>query len=440
MRRPLVIGAGGREHALAWRLAAEPEVERVIVAPGNPGMADVAVCYPDLDTTDPTAIVALAAREGVDLVVIGPEAPLVDGLADVLCASDLRVFGVGAAAARLEGSKAFCREICEAAGVPMAVGDAYDDAVAAMRAARRLGGRVAVKADGLAGGKGVVVCADRAEAEAAIRAAMVGGIFGAAGRRVVIEEALQGHEISIITLADATACLALPAARDHKRLLDGDGGPNTGGMGAISPVDDVDDALVAAIVARFHVPVLRELAARGIAFRGALFAGLMLTADGPRLLEFNTRFGDPETQSQLPRLATPLGTLLAAAAVDGLAAAAAQAGVDGPLLPVRAGASVALVLAAPGYPDATVVGGRIEGIAGARSEGALVFCAGVASDRVEGLRTAGGRVLSVVGEGRELGSAAAAAYAAADHVHFPGAQMRRDIGGAAAQATVGATA
>ena len=327
--RVLVVGGGGREHALAWRLSREEDVEAVLVTPGNPGMTDVATVIAGVAVIDGDAIVRIAREHDVNLVVVGPEAPLVAGVTDQLRQAGIRVFGPSAAAARLEGSKAFCREIAEAAGVPMARGRAFDDPIAAIAFAAELGGQVAVKADGLAAGKGVTVCGDVATAEAAIREAMIEGVFGHAGRRVVVEEALTGPEASVIAICDATTCLALPAARDHKRAGDGDTGPNTGGMGAFSPLPDLSDADTALIVDRFHLPVIRELARRGTPFRGSLFGGLMLTPDGPRLLEFNVRFGDPETEALLPRLAVPLGRLLAAAAEDRLAAEAADLGIPG---------------------------------------------------------------------------------------------------------------
>ncbi len=452
-RRVLVVGSGGREHTLAWRIAGEAGVEGVIVAPGNPGMRDVASVRPAAAASDVERLADLCVREEVDLVVIGPEAPLVAGVADALAGRGVAVFGPRAAAAALEGSKAFCRSVAEAAGVAMADGVACDDPTDAIRAVRRLGGRVVVKADGLAAGKGVTVCDSPELAEAAIRAAMVTGVFGSAGRRVVVERALEGREASVIAICDATGALALPAARDHKRIFDGDRGPNTGGMGAYSPVEDLADDEVCAILERVHLPVLAELARRGTPFRGALYAGLMLTSDGPRLLEFNVRFGDPETQAILPRLDVPLGALLAAAAHDRLAETAEELGIRGSLLPVRPEAAVAVVLAAAGYPGTPRLGAPIEGIEAARASGALVFCAGVAEGAVaphgsdeqraaggqpaagdpplggEGaLITAGGRVLAVVGIGGDVSTASASAYAAADHIRFEGRQLRRDIG------------
>jgi phosphoribosylamine--glycine ligase len=434
-RRVLVVGAGGREHAIAWTLARDPYVTRVIVAPGNPGMTDVAPVVP-VGLSDLDGLVALARSEA-DLVVIGPEAPLVTGLADAMRAAGVPVVGPGAAAARLEASKSFCREVAAAAGVPIAEGASFTGPGEALSEVRARGGRVVVKADGLAAGKGVTVCDDLATAEAAVRAAMVEGVFGDAGRTVVLEEPLTGREVSVIALCDETAILALPAARDHKRLLDDDQGPNTGGMGAVSPVDEPDGAAVEAILDQVHRPILAELARRGSIFRGVLFAGLMLTPAGPRLLECNVRFGDPETQATLPRLAVPLAPLLAALAEGRLAQAAAAMGIEGGLLPVRDGAAAAVVLAAPGYPEAPVLGDVIQGVAEARATGALVFCAGVAGDPAS-LRTAGGRVLSVVGQGPGMADAIAGAYRAAAHIRFPGMRLRSDIGRSGEPALAGA--
>jgi phosphoribosylamine---glycine ligase len=431
----MVVGSGGREHAIAWRLAGEQRVERVLVAPGNPGMTDVAEVVPHVVASDTAGLARLALDEGVDLVVIGPEAPLVAGLADALEAAGVAVFGPSRAAALLEGSKAFCREVALAAGLPLAEGVACDEPDTAFRLARAFGSPVVVKADGLAAGKGVTVCGTREEAEAAIRAAMVDRVFGSAGRRVVIERALHGREASVIAICDATHALALPAARDHKRIFDNDQGPNTGGMGAYSPVDDFADDDVARIVAAFHLPVLAEMARRGVPFRGALFAGLMLTSDGPRLLEFNVRFGDPETQAVLPRLDAPLGALMAAAARNRLADVQADFGSHARLLPVHTGATAVVVLAAPGYPARPEVGSQIRGISEARESGAIVFCGGVEASSDGGLQTAGGRVLSVVGTGPDLEAAASAAYGAADRITFPGRQLRRDIGRPARVAT-----
>jgi phosphoribosylamine---glycine ligase len=436
--RILVVGAGAREHALAWRLAQEPGVERVIATPGNPGIAQVAAIRADVSLEDqPAAIVRMAQSERVDLVVVGPEGPLISGLVDRLDSAGVPAFGPAAAAARIEGSKAFCREVATAAGVPMAEGRAFESAAEAIDHGRALGGQVAVKADGLASGKGVWLCSTDDEIESAVGRALALPVFNDQLRQVVVERALTGREASVIAICDGRTALALPAARDHKRIGDGDTGPNTGGMGAYSPLPDFSDADVASIVERFHVPVLRELQERGSPFRGALYAGLMLTDEGPRLLEFNARFGDPETQAILPRVAAPLAPLLLAAARDRLADVAEAMGIDGRLVPATRDSAVALVLAAPGYPERPETGSPVEGIGRAESAGALVFYAGVRISQGR-LVTSGGRVLTVVGTGATLDDAAARAYAATDEIDFRGKQLRRDIGRELAPAAVAA--
>ena len=420
--RILVVGGGGREHALAWKLGSEPGVNEVTVAPGSDAIAReprVRV-VPGLDPLDPAAVVALARERASELVVIGPEAPLAAGVADALAGAGIPVFGPTAVAARIETSKAFCREIAAAAGVPMAEGRSFrpGEHEAALAYAASLAPRgVVVKADGLAGGKGVVVCRSSEEAEAAIRS-MAGPL--------VVEERLEGPEASVIGVADGRLAVALPIARDHKRLGDGDTGPNTGGMGAISPLADLPDAAVEDILERFHRPVLAELARRGTQFRGALYAGLMLTPDGPRLLEFNARLGDPETQVILPRLASALGPVLLAAARGRLDA--------GTRIAVLPGAAAGIVLAGRGYPGTPATGDRIEGLDEAAAAGALVFHAGSrATD--DGWVTAGGRVLTVVGRGPDGDAARDAAERAAEHITWPGMQRRHDIGAAPAPAS-----
>ena len=425
--RVLVIGSGAREHALAWRLAGESQVGRVICAPGNPLMSDVAQMWPDLSLQDHAALVELARTERMDLVVVGPEAPLVAGLADELGAAGIACFGPGAAAAGLEGSKAFAREICAAAGVAMARGRAFDDLPAAVAFADSLGGPVVIKADGLAAGKGVTMCHSLSEAVDALRDALQGERFGAAGHRVVVEEWLEGIEASVIALCDGRRPAVLPAARDHKRLGEADSGPNTGGMGAYSPIPEIDEGTLRSIASTVFEPVLAEMAARGTPFRGALFAGLMLTATGPRVLEFNVRLGDPETQAILPRLAAPLAPLLLASATGELAARAS-------IVEAESGATVALTLASAGYPESPRSGDPIQGLDAAREAGALVFGAGVRIGERDGLVTAGGRVLTVVGRGPDVEAAARTAHAAAELVTFEGKVVRRDIGRALAGA------
>ncbi len=425
--RILVVGGGGREHALAWKLAGEPGANEVIVAPGNAGIATEprVRCVP-VDPLDGEAVVTVARSVAAELVVIGPEAPLAAGVADALRAAGFAVFGPSAAAARIESSKAFCHEIATAAGVRMARAEVFASPGPAIEFAERLsaeGSGCVVKADGLAAGKGVTVCDDAETAMTAIRA-----LLDEPGAVVVIEERLVGREVSLIALCDGREAVALPVARDHKRLCDGDTGPNTGGMGAVSPVADLPDDEAAALLATIHRPILAELARRGTPFRGALYAGLMLTDDGPVLLECNARFGDPETQAILPRLAVALGPLLLTAAKGSLP-------VDVAMLPTLPGASVAIVLAAAGYPDDPRRGDQIHGLDDA---GTIVFHAGTSREMDGTWRTAGGRIVSVVGHGPDLESAHAAAEAAADGITFQGVQRRHDIGlGADARLPVG---
>lgn len=455
--RILLLGGGGREHALAWKLAAEPGVNEVIVAPGSEGIASEPRVrrVAEVDPLDGAAVVALARAVAAELVVIGPEAPLAAGVADALEEAGIPVFGPRAAAARIETSKAFCHEIAAAAGVPMARAASFAELGPALTWARRLHddtGGVVVKADGLMAGKGVTVCetideaesavaslfeghravadravADRAVDDRAVDNRAAGGPSADRQPVVVIEERLRGPEASVIAITDGDEALALPAARDHKRLLDHDRGPNTGGMGAYAPLPDLPDDAVAEIVERVHLPVLAELARRGTPYRGALYAGLMLTERGPVLLEFNARFGDPETQVLLPLTAVAIGPLLRAAALGRLREAAAAARLTGRLLPAVGGAAVGIVVAAGGYPGRPERGQPIEGLDRARSTGALVFHAGTDRDEAGRYRTAGGRVLTVVGRGRDLVAARASAEAAAGEIRFDGHQRRRDI-------------
>ena len=391
----LLLGSGGREHALAWRLAQSPLLEELHAAPGNPGIARLGDCHP-ARAEDAEAVVELARALAVDLVVVGPEAPLVAGVADELRHGGVAVFGPGAGAARIEGSKSFAKEVMAAAGV----------ASAATRPVARP--PCVVKADGLAAGKGVHVCRTDDELEAALRAT------AALGGPVVIEELLEGEEISVFAITDGARTLALPVAQDFKRVGDGDTGPNTGGMGAYAPVDGVDaEELLDAV----HRPVLEELARRGTPFVGTLYAGLMLTADGPRVLEFNCRFGDPETQSVVALLEDDLLGVLAAAAGGDL---------RGSELRISDGAAVTVVLAAGAYPDGRDAGSPIEGVEEAEEQGAHVFHAGTAV-RDGRLVTNGGRILSGTATGGTLPEARSAAYAAVERISFPGMRYRRDV-------------
>jgi len=416
--RILVVGRGGREHALAWKLASEPGVNDVYVTMAATAMLAIPHVHgAAASPTSPEAVVRFARHVAAELVVVGPEAPLAAGVADALIAAGVPVFGPTADAARIETSKGFCREIAAAAGVPMAEGRAFDAgerAPAAAYAAELADRGVVVKEDGLAGGKGVTVCGTAEEAIAAI--SRIDG-------PLVVEERLAGREASVIAICDGGGAIPLPPARDHKRLADGDRGPNTGGMGAYSPLPDLSDEAVEDIVERFHRPVLAELARRGTPFRGALYAGLMLTSDGPRLLELNARFGDPETQVILPRLATPLAPLLAAAARGTLDEAA--------LVPVLPGATVGIVLASAGYPGEIGPGARITAldVSGQLPEApdVLVFHSGAFHEVGSTFLANGGRVLTVVGQGPDLRAARSIAEAAADRIAWPGSQRRHDI-------------
>jgi len=425
-RRILVLGTGGREHALAWKLAAETGVEQVVVAPGSAGIAATpGVRCVRVDPLNGAAVVALARAESIDLVVIGPEAPLAAGVADALEAADVPVFGPDASAARLESSKAFCHEIAEAAGVRMARARAFaggpESVAAAVAFAQDLaasGVGIVLKADGLAGGKGVVVTDDLEQALALLPSFLADRPTDRPA--LVVEERLAGPEASVIAICDGEHALALPAARDHKRLGDGDEGPNTGGMGAYSPLPDLSDEDVAQVLATVHRPILAEMARRGMPFRGFLYAGLMLTPDGPVLLETNARLGDPEAQVILPQLGVDLARLLLAAARGALP-------VTPELLPAHEGAAVAIVLAAAGYPGDPRKGAAIEGIDAAVAQGALVFHAGTAASADGCFTSNGGRVLAVVGRADDLAAAREVAELAAHQVRWPGMQRRHDI-------------
>ena len=401
--RVCVVGSGGREHVLAHVLGRSAEV---VVTPGSPGI--------------PGSVPTPAEEIDADLYVVGPEAPLVDGLADKLRAQGRLVFGPGADGAHLEGSKAWMKEVVSAAGVPTARYAAFDRFEPALEFLNSLPGPWVVKTDGLAAGKGVLVAATRAEAEADMRAKLAGESFGTAGHTVVIEEGMTGPELSLLVVCDGTRAVPLAPAQDFKRIGDGDTGPNTGGMGAYSPVPGAGEDIVDDIMDRFVAPTLEELRRRGIDYRGVLYAGLMLTEDGPRLVEYNVRFGDPEAQVVLPRMTTDLAELLAAAAAGDLTQAPPPA--------FDSGACVTVVMASEGYPTAPRTGDPIEGIAAAEAAGAMVFAAGVAFGPDDGaLVTAGGRVLAVTGSGPTVAAAREHAYEAVDLIAWPGRYYRTDI-------------
>ncbi len=416
--RILVVGSGGREHALAWKISRSPLVRELFAAPGNPGIARIAKPVA-LDAGDVEGIARFARGAQVDLVVVGPEAPLVAGLADRLAKEGIAVFGPSAAAAEIEGSKAFAKDVMQAAGIPTAEYATFTEPAAAVAWARARGGRVVVKADGLAAGKGVVVCGDAAEAEAALRAMLVERAHGAAGAKVVVEERLEGPEASCIAFTDGERVRMLAAAQDHKRIFDGDRGPNTGGMGAFSPTPNVGPELLADIERTVLVPAVREMARRGRPFRGALYAGLMLTARGPRVLEFNARLGDPETQPVLMRLRTDIVPALLAAAKGDLSGVALE--FDGR-------AAVGVVLAAEGYPGKISSGDAIDGADGPFGEAVEVFHAGTTRAPDGRVVTSGGRVLTVCALGQGLPDAASRAYEAVSRIRFRGMQVRKDIG------------
>ena len=416
-RTVLVVGGGGREHALVRALARSPERPRILCAGGNPGIARDAELIP-LNLDDVAGVAALAPALGVDLVVVGPEAPLVAGICDALRAAGVRAFGPSAAAARLEGSKAFAKEVMASAGVPTARSVTVTDLAAGLAAVGELGLPVAIKADGLAAGKGVVVARTEAEAREALEACLVRRAFGDAGGVVVVEEGMSGPEVSLLAITDGSAVARFPAARDYKPIGDGNTGPNTGGMGSVSPVPDIPDALADELVDAVHRPVIAEMARRGAPFQGVLYAGVMMTPDGPRVLEFNTRFGDPETQALMPRLEDD--------ALDLLTSAASGALRDGPVR-VNDGAAVAVVLAAHDYPGTPRSGDVISGLDEAAAAGAEVYHAGTGWGEGGAIVTSGGRVLAVSARGDSVPDARARAYAAAELITFDGRQMRGDI-------------
>jgi phosphoribosylamine---glycine ligase len=422
----LLVGGGGREHALAWKIAQSPLVESLWAAPGNPGIARHARCL-DLALDDADGLAAFAAGHDVDLVVVGPEQPLVAGLADALRAKGLAVFGPGRRAAAIEGSKAYAKALMARHGVPTARFATFTDAAAARRFARELGAPCVVKTDGLAAGKGAIVCATLEEADAAIVQCMERREFGAAGATVVVEEFMRGEEASFFVLAGAGGVLPLAAAQDHKTVFDGDRGPNTGGMGAYTPVPAVDAAVQARVMREIVEPTLAALAADGAPYTGVLYVGLMLTAEGPKVVEFNCRFGDPECQPIMMAMDEDLVPLLAAVARGERLPAPQPWDVSGR-------AAVCVAIASGGYPGRYATGHAITGVDAAEAQpGVQVFQAGTA--RREGrLVTAGGRVLGVTAVADDLTAAITAAYESVGRIHFEGMHYRTDIGRRAAEA------
>lgn len=416
----LLVGGGGREHALAWKIAQSPLVERLWAAPGNPGIARHARCQ-DIAVEDAEGLVAFATSHDVDLVVVGPEAPLVAGLADRLRAHGLAVFGPGAQSAAIEGSKAFAKALMARHGVPTARFATFTQAAAARGFARELGAPCVVKTDGLAAGKGAIVCATLAQADAAIAQCLERREFGAAGATVVVEEFMRGEEASFFVLAGAGGVRPLAAAQDHKTVYDGDRGPNTGGMGAFTPVAAVDAALQGRVMHEIVEPTLAALAAEGAPYAGVLYVGLMLTAAGPKVVEFNCRFGDPECQAIVMRMEEDLVPLLAAIARGERLAPAPPWSTGGR-------AAVCVAIASGGYPGPYPTGLEITGIDRAEARpGVQVFHAGT-TRRQGRLVTAGGRVLGVTAVADDLTAAVAAAYEGVGRIHFEGMHYRTDIG------------
>ncbi|MER8611130.1 phosphoribosylamine--glycine ligase [Mesorhizobium sp. M0435] len=414
--RVLLIGSGGREHALAWKMAASPLLTKLYAAPGNPGIGGEAELV-RLDVSDHAAVVRFCREKEIDLVVVGPEGPLVAGIADDLRAEGIRVFGPSKAAARLEGSKGFTKDLCAKYGIPTAAYGRFGDLASAKAYVERMGAPIVIKADGLAAGKGVTVAMTLDEALAALDACFDGS-FGQAGAEVVVEEFLSGEEASFFCLCDGITALPFGTAQDHKRLSDGDTGPNTGGMGAYSPAPVMTPEMIDRTMREIVEPTMRGMAETGAPFSGVLFAGLMISDSGPKLIEYNTRFGDPECQVLMMRLKDDLLVLLNAAAAGQLAHTSVR---------WRDEAALTVVMAARGYPGTPEKGSVIRGVEAAAGEGVEIFHAGTAING-GALVANGGRVLNVTATGRTVGEAQKKAYAALDRIDWPQGFCRRDIG------------
>lgn len=413
----LVVGGGGREHALCWAIAASPLCDRLWCAPGNAGIAEEAECVA-ISAEDIAGIIDFAQKNDVDFVVVGPEAPLVAGLVDRLAAVGIKAFGPSAAAAQLEGSKGYMKDLCARHGIPTAAYGRFTQIEAARTFVQEKGAPIVVKADGLAAGKGVIIAATEAEALEALDAIMGDRQFGDAGTEVVIEEFLEGEEASFLAICDGADFVPLASAQDHKAVGDGDTGPNTGGMGAYSPAPVVTPALEAEVIDTIIRPTVEAMAAEGAPFKGVLYAGLMVTDAGPKLLEFNVRFGDPECQPLMMRLRSDLLTCLVASA-DGVLKDFDLRWADE--------AALCVVMAAKGYPGSYEKGTEIHGLEAAGNDDVVVFHAGTAKDG-EAIKATGGRVLGVTALGADIAAAQARAYAAVDRIDWPGGFCRRDIG------------
>lgn len=415
----LVVGSGGREHALSWGIAKSPLCEKLYAAPGNPGIAAVAECM-NVAVDNIAGLVALAKEKKIDLVVVGPEIPLSLGLVDALRAENILAFGPTQAAAELEASKGFMKDVVSRAGVPTAAYQRFTDVESARAYVHKMGAPIVVKADGLAAGKGVTVAQTVEEAIAAIDDAMVRGVFGASGAEVVVEEFMQGEEVSFFALSDGNMALPFAAAQDHKAVYDGDKGPNTGGMGAYSPAPMIDAAMQQRIMDEVINPTVKAMKEMERPFQGVLFAGLMMTKTGPRLIEFNARFGDPETEVMIPRLKSDLLTVLHAAA---------RGRLDEIKLEWHADAALCVVMAAEGYPGSYKKGTVIRGLDKAnQAAGGTLFHAGTSRNDAGDIIATGGRVLAVTAMGRDVAAAQRAAYAAVDCIEWPEGFCRRDIG------------
>jgi phosphoribosylamine--glycine ligase len=412
----LIIGQGGREHALVWKLKQSPRVTRLYCAPGNAGIAELATLVPIAENRV-DELVRFAKEAGIDLAVVGPEQPLLDGIVDAFETAGLKAFGPGADAALIEGSKGFAKDLMKKYGIPTAAYESFDDYAAALDYVRRKGAPIVIKADGLAAGKGVTVARTLEDAEAALNAAMNQKIYGAAGSRVVIEECLAGEEMSLMAFVDGETVKPMVPAQDHKPVYDHDEGPNTGGMGTYSPVPHIPQTIVDRAIEEILKPTARAMVLEGRPFRGVLYAGLMITSDGPKVIEFNARFGDPETQVVLPRLETDLVEIISAVTEGRLAETEIKWKPD---------AAVCVVLTAPGYPGSYPKGLPIEGLAKAAEKTGLIFHAGTAAKDDQTV-TAGGRVLGVTCTGQTITDARRCAYDAVDRIHFEGMHYRTDI-------------